>query len=326
MNPGSGGAATVARPATYAIVVHGGAGRWRPGLEQALLQGVEQAAKAGLRLLADGASALDAAVTAVVALEDDPVFNAGTGAVLNFDGEAELDAGVMVGPGLRTGNVACLRRVKNPILVARRVMEDTDHALLAGEGAVRFARALGFADYDPVTPERRADWQRQRTLLAASGNERLPRLQELIERAPGLARGTVGAVALGRDGVIAAATSTGGLALKLAGRVGDTPIPGAGTYACATGGASVTGQGELILRFATAKLTCDLSASGRSPRYAVSETLRRMTATLPGDVGIIALDRYGRIGIGHSTPGMPHAFASANQPKVRARLHAPPSR
>jgi beta-aspartyl-peptidase (threonine type) len=292
-------------------------------LEPALLHGVEEAATVGLRLLADRALALDAAVAAVVSLEDNPVFNAGTGAALNLDGEAELDAGVMFGPDLRSGNVAGLRRVRNPILVARRVLEDTDHVLLAGDGALRFARTLGFADYDPITPERRQDWRRQRALLAASVSDRLPRLRALVERYPGLARGTVGAVALGSDGAIAAATSTGGLALKLAGRVGDTPIPGAGHCACATGGACATGQGELMLRFGTARLTCELSAGGRSPRWAVAEVLRRMATVLPGDVGIIALDRYGRIGVGHSTPGMPHAFASASEPRVRARLSAP---
>lgn len=126
-------------------------------------------------------------MAAVVVLEDDPLFNAGTGSTLNLDGEAEMDAGVMVGQGLRSGNVAALRRMRNPVLVARKVLEETDHVLLAGAGAERIARAMGFAEHDPRTPERLATYRRQREALARLPNAKLPRLHALLQAHPGLA-------------------------------------------------------------------------------------------------------------------------------------------
>src|SRR5262245_11624655 len=139
----------------WAIVVHGGCGRWRPADSAAALRGVRAAARAGGSMLDAGGSALDAVCAAVVVLEDDPLFNAGTGSTLNRDGDAEMDAAVMVGDGLQCGGVAAIRRVRNPVLVARRVMEATPHALLAGRGPPAFARAQGFRDSDPVPREAR---------------------------------------------------------------------------------------------------------------------------------------------------------------------------
>jgi len=301
----------------YAIAVHGGAGTWGGEHEAEALQGVRRAAEAGTAILAGGGSALDAAVAAVVLLEDDPLFNAGTGSALNVDGEAEMDAGVMVGQGLRSGNVACLQRVKNPILVARKVMEETDHVLLAGEGALRFARAMGFADHDPVTPRRLADWQERRKEGA--------RLPQILANHPELAKGTVGAVARDAGGGLAAATSTGGVTLKLAGRVGDTPLPGAGTYATPSAAASATGRGELMMRFLATRAVCDRIAAGRSAQQAVDEVVAEMAASLGPDVGIIALDGNGGIGVAHATPHMPHAFASWYRDGVTARLRVEPA-
>jgi beta-aspartyl-peptidase (threonine type) len=289
----------------YAIVVHGGAGRWSDGPEATVLEGVRGAAAAGLARLAAGESALEAVVAAVCLLEDNPLFNAGTGAALNSEGEAELDAGVMVGEGLRSGNVAALRRVRNPVLVARRVMESTPHVLLAGDGALRFARGQGFEDYDPVTPERRADRQRQ---LATRERDGLPPAATAPE-VESFSRGTVGAVALDTRGVFAAATSTGGLTLKLPGRVGDSPVPGAGNCAGAYGAASATGQGELMLRFGTTRAVCEMLAGGHQAQAAVATVLARMGSLFKGAVGLIAVDRLGRVGIAHNTAGMPHAFA-----------------
>jgi len=253
----------------------------------------------------------------VVVLEDDPLFNAGTGSALNIDGVAEMDAGVMVGQGLCSGNVACLQRVKNPILVARKVMEETDHVLLAGEGALRFARAMGFADHDPITPQRLADWQKRRT-----EGVRLPRI---LDHYPELAKGTVGAVARDAGGGLAAATSTGGLTLKLAGRVGDTPLPGAGNYATPYAAASATGRGELMMCFLATRAVCDRIAAGRSAQQAVDEVVAEMAASLGPDVGIIALDGAGGIGVAHATPHMPHAFASWYESGATARLRVEPS-
>jgi len=301
----------------YAIVIHGGAGTLRADLQDSCLHGVQQAADAGLKILQHGGPALEAVTAAVVSLEDDPAFNAGTGAVLNLEGEAEMDAGVMIGKDLYSGNVACVRRVKNPILLARKVMEETDHVLLAGSGAERFARAMGFADYDPVTARRRAEWQSKRAALLENKHTSL---HDLLERYPGLSRGTVGAVALDVHGDLAAATSTGGVALKLPGRIGDSAVPGAGNYATPLAAASATGQGELMLRYLTTKAVCDEIAAGSSAQAAVDKVLARMVAELGANVGIIALDAHGNIGIGHATPAMTHAYATQTQPQVVAGL------
>jgi beta-aspartyl-peptidase (threonine type) len=309
----------------YAIVVHGGAGRWEQEVEPALLAGVRHAAETGALILADGGTALDAAVAAVVAMEDDPVFNAGTGAALNIDGEAEMDAGVMVGHGLRTGNVGALKRVRNPVLVARKVMEETDHVLLVGEGAQRFARAFGFPDYDPVTAQRLADYREKFGMLrAGAGRGRLLRLQRLVAGRPDLSKGTVGAVVLDQVGGLAAATSTGGVTLKLAGRVGDTPIPGAGNYATPHAAVSATGWGELMLRCLAAKSVCDLVAGGHGAQEGVDEVIARMAAELGREVGFIAVDARGGVGLGHATASMPHAYLREGQGEAVARMRVQP--
>jgi beta-aspartyl-peptidase (threonine type) len=303
----------------FAIVVHGGAGRWKKELEHAVLEGVRRAAEIGAKVLSAGGSALDAAVAAVVELEDNPVFNAGTGSALNIDGEAEMDAGVMVGKGLRTGNVAGIKRVRNPVRVAQKVMEETEHVLLAGEGALRFARAMGFPDYDPVTPERLAHYQKKFSDLKREGG-RPPYLSQTASGHYAPAKDTVGAVALDVHGGLAAATSTGGIPMKLAGRVGDTPIPGAGNYATVRAAASATGQGELMMRFLTTKTVCDLVAAGLSAPQAVVEVLARMATEVGQNAGCIAVDASGAIGIGHLTPLMPHAYVREGRKEVTAAM------
>ncbi len=286
----------------FAIAVHGGAGDWGREPEGPVLAGVEEAARAGVAILAQGGSALDAVVEAVRLLEDNPLFNAGTGSALNAAGEAEMDAAVMIGSHLACGSVACLRRVRNPVLVARRVLEEGRHVLLAGEGALAFARRCGFPDYDPVTPEQRERWAR-------SGQE---------TPAPG----TVGAVALDETGELAAATSTGGTFLKAPGRVGDSPIPGAGTYATSWAAVSATGRGELMLRLCAAKSVCDAVRSGRSAAQAVRQVLDEMAMHLGTDAGFIALDRNGNPGVQHLTRAMPHAVATRGRPEPVARMGA----
>lgn len=289
-----------------ALIVHGGAGNWDVERETLVLEGVKRAVHTGIAILHSAGSALDAATAAVVVLEDDRNFNAGTGSTLNVEGEAEMDACVMDGSLLRAGAVACLSRVKNPILVARKVMEQTEHVMLSGEGAKRFARALGFADYDPITAERRGDYRKKRKLLS---NAKMPLAHcELLSAHPELGGGTVGAIALDKQGNCAAATSTGGVSLKLCGRVGDTPIPGAGTYATLQAAASATGNGEFVMRHLTTKTVCDLIASGATAKQATARALAEMAAQPGSNVGIIAVDACGMIGIGHRTEAMPHAF------------------
>lgn len=289
-----------------AIVVHGGAGRWEETERAGALAGVRRAAASGWRILQAGGTALDAAIAAVVALEDDPLFNAGTGAVLNADGEVELDAGVMAGDTLAAGGVACIRRVRNPVLVARRVMEATDCVLLAGDAATAFAREQGFADYDPLTRRRRTRWAAARS--GAQADDAVP--------------GTVGAVALDASGRLAAATSTGGRELKRAGRVGDSPIPGAGNYATAQAAVSATGWGEFMLRMATAKAIGTRIEGGEHPERAATAVLRDMERLFGKPIGVICLDARGAIGIVHGTAGMPHAWRASGDGEVGARFSA----
>jgi L-asparaginase / beta-aspartyl-peptidase len=283
-----------------AILVHGGAGRWAPGDHVPAVAGVARAAAVAWRALHDGGSALDAVTEAVVALEDDPLFNAGTGSVLNAEGEVEMDASVMAGDTLAAGGVACLRRVRNPVLVARRVLEATDCVLLAGPAATAFAREQGFGDYDPGLP---------RGLRAAQGV------------------GTVGAVALDAQGRLAAATSTGGRMGKRVGRVGDSPIPGAGNYASAHAAVSATGWGEQMLRYVTAKDVAERIARGAEPAGALRAALDDMVRRFGEPIGAIAIDASGNLGAVHGTEAMPHAWRRSGEPGVTAqfvagRIHA----
>jgi beta-aspartyl-peptidase (threonine type) len=308
----------------YSMLIHGGAGDWPPEDEPAALAGMRRALEAGDRLLAAGADAVDAVVSAVVVLEDDPVFNAGTGACLNLDGEVELDASVMAGADMRCGGVAALKRVRNPVLVARKVMEETDHCLLAGEGARAFARAAGFADHDPVTERALARYDERLRALRGDGPTNLPRLRARLRNQHGIGGGTVGAVALDASGRLAAATSTGGISLKLPGRVGDTPIPGAGNYASPHAAASATGHGELILRTLATRTLCDLIADGRTAGEAVEAMLARLAGDLPAGVGFIALDRAGGMGVAHDTADMPHGWFRQGQAEVSLRMRLSP--
>ncbi|MGE5616803.1 MAG: isoaspartyl peptidase/L-asparaginase [Bacillota bacterium] len=194
---------------TPALIAHGGAGNWRPGSEEEAVEGMRKAVEAGRAVLRSGGSSLDAVCATVVALEDDPIFNAGTGAVLNFDGFCELDASVMESSGAGVGAVSGLQRVKNPVLVARKVMEETDHVMLTGEGAQRFARVMGFPDHDPITPARRADWLDKRNRVDEILGKHALKMRRFLKQHPEYAGVTVCAAAVDARGVLAAATSTG---------------------------------------------------------------------------------------------------------------------
>lgn len=305
--------------AKFAIVTHGGAGLWKIEEAPALLPGMEAATRAGLDILSAGGSAVDAVAAVVAALEDNPLFNAGTGSALNLAGEIEMDAAVMAGEGLRCGSVGALRGVRNPILVARKVMEKTDHVLLAGEGAQRFAREMGFADHDGRTPKRLADYRQQLAELRQGQSDGFPRLPELLARHPSLSGGTVGAVARDASGGLAAATSTGGITLKLPGRIGDSAIPGAGNYATPRAAASATGHGETIMRYLATKVLCDLIGSGCAVQEATEKILGLMRGEQRG-AGVIAVDVQGEIGVAHNTPYMPHAFFIEGRDRIVARM------
>ncbi len=274
------------------IVVHGGAGRVAPELEEAVLEGVAAARDRGWRVLAGGGSAVEAAVAAVAYLEDHPLFNAGTGSALNRQGFVEADAAVMDGATLGFGGVAGVRDVKNPIRLAREVL-DAEPVLLAGEGASLFARERGIPAYDPaaLVTERALERWREARRRKVRGS------------------GTVGAVALDARGRLAAATSTGGLVDKPVGRVGDTPLVGAGTYAEAgLGAASATGEGEYLARALVAfRAVAGLAELG--PEAAARRALER-ARTLGGEGGLILLATDGRFAAVHTSPQMSHAWRS----------------
>jgi len=292
-----------------AIIVHGGAGTIRKEERiPKVLEGVKEAVLAGWRELRRG-SALDAVEEAVKTLEDNPLFNAGTGSVLTLDGRVEMDAAIMRGKTLDAGAVAGIWGVKNPISVARKVMEKTDHVLLIGEGAVKFARLLGFEEYDPRTEERLKRWEELRRKLIERGEARhWKKLNELIREYPEVLKSTVGAVAFDGEEVVAG-TSTGGVFLKMFGRVGDTPLIGAGTYANEVAGASCTGLGEVAIKLALAKSATDFVRLGMDAQAASEAAISLATKYFGKDtMGIIMVDANGNVGFAKNTRHMSHAF------------------
>ncbi len=310
---------------TIALIVHGGAGSWRPGADADAIAGTTRAVEAGRTILQSGGSALDAACAAAVILENDPVFNAGTGAVLNYDGYVEFDACVMVSDRAQIGSVSALQRVKNPIMVARQVMEETDHVMLSGEGALRFARVMGHADHDPITPARLADWQNKKaTLDIGVGKDAKGslKIREFLSKHPEYAGGTIGAVALDSHGALCAATSTGGVTLKLPGRVGDTPLPGAGTYANAFAASSATGTGEYVIRSLSCRAISEGVEKGKSLDAAIADVLAQMERDFDADVGFIGIDANGNAFANHSTAHLPHAYFTDSS-EIVARMHIP---
>ena len=290
----------------FAIAIHGGAGTLSRAetsseQEQAYLRGLESALDAGFALLEKGASSLDAVTAAVVLLEDNPLFNAGRGAVLTRDGLAELDASIMDGGTLAAGAVCGLRHIRNPIELARQVMERSPHVMLVGEGAEEFARSQGtelVSNEYFRTPIRQK--QLHRLLQGAAEKE-----NDLLAHRAGETTGTVGAVALDARGNVAAATSTGGMTGKRWGRVGDSPIIGAGTYASNAGCAvSATGHGEYFIRTVLAH---DISAQMQYARLSLAEsarsTLARMKA-LGGNGGVVAIAPTGEMVLEFNSEGM----------------------
>lgn len=279
----------MARPV---VLAHGGAGSPSGNRD-----GPERAARRGLDVLLAGGSALDAVLAATVDLEDDPRFNAGTGSNLRLDGHTiEMDAGVMTSDG-RSGAVACVPAVKNPILVAAAVRERTNHVLLCGEGALSFARRLGFGWHDPLTERAREKLAKARRALGGTGGDdpEMEKWRKLdlaaiwnFDRDVAQAlTDTVGAVARDASGRFAATASTGGTVLMLRGRVGDSPIVGAGFYAGPAGAVACTGIGEEIVRRFAAKIVYDLLADGVS----AADAARRGVASFPAnvDAGILVV-------------------------------------
>ena len=266
-----------------ALVVHGGAGKFRPEHEALAKKGCKAALDLGRKLLKKGAPAIDVVEAVVQLLEDDPAFDAGRGSFPNRNGDVEMDAILVDGTTKNFGSVAAIRSVAHPIAVARAVMERTEHCMLVGEGALEFAEAQGF--------------------------ERISEEQLAGEAVSGPDHGTVGAVALDKDGHLAAATSTGGTAEKMAGRVGDSPLIGCGAIAddavCA---AAATGSGEHLMRVQMARTVWDIIRAGAAPQQAAAEAVRRLYDAVKGQGGIICVGRDGRVGIAFNTTHLAVAY------------------
>jgi beta-aspartyl-peptidase (threonine type) len=275
-----------------AIVVHGGAGQRDAATDPARTAAVDAAAAAGFAVLTAGGSSLDAVVAAVTRLEDDPRFNAGFGSVLTADGTVECDASIMSGADLRAGAVAVVRGVANPIRLAAAVMDEGREVFLVGAPAEALARRRGLRVVAPealVTDEARERWQVRR---AGPGE-------------------TVGAVACDAGGHVASATSTGGVAHQRAGRVGDSAVIGAGTYADdLLGAGSATGPGEAIIRIGLVRVALAALAAGADPATAGREALATLGARVGATAGIILVDSRGHIGVAHTTAAMPAAWRS----------------
>ncbi len=283
-----------------ALILHGGAGAPAPDLHDARAQGLRRAFEAAWTILRQDGSAVEAVVRATVALENDPVFNAGVGSCLNQEGNVEVDASLMDGSTLRAGAVGAVRNLRNPILLARAVMEAGRHVFLVSDGAERFARA------QRVPTATRAELVTERQL------RRWQAAQTAGEP------GTVGAVALDKAGHLAAATSTGGIFNKLPGRVGDSAVIGAGTYADDTLGAgSATGDGEAIIRTTLTRTALELLRDGRDPIQAAQVAVDLLRNRTGSEAGLILIDPLGRVGYVYNTPTMSVAFLAGDTLMIR---------
>lgn len=308
---------TLTRRVSWSLAIHGGAGiidrgDLTPEKDRAYRGAIAQALEAGKAVLEHGGSALDATQAALIILEDNPLFNAGRGAAIAADGNVYLDAAIMDGANQRAGAVAALTTTKNPILAARAVMDHSRHVFMAGAGADQFARTQGLVQMDPSyfhTPEREQmlqEWRRD----------------QHAQLDPTHMYGTVGAVALDQDGHLAAATSTGGLTGKEWGRIGDSPIIGAGTYArdgdCAV---SATGTGEFFIRDSAARQVCDRVRWNHQTIDAAAHDTIMSVGAIGGDGGLIAMDASGTVSFAINDLGMYRGTVSSSQPQTRTAIY-----
>lgn len=312
----------------YVLVIHGGAGtilksQMTPAREKAYTNALDTALQKGSAILQAGGSALDAVEACVRYMEDNPLFNAGKGAVFTNEGKNELDAAIMDGKTLAAGSVAGVTTIRNPISAARAVMEKSPHVMMTGRGAEQFAQQQGLEIVDPSYFYTEDRWRGlQRTKLQDSLWQRA----DTLKKATGLKQpenrddkyGTVGAVALDRQGNLAAATSTGGMTNKKFGRIGDAPVIGAGTYANnRTAALSGTGWGEFYIRLVLAKTISDMMEFGRfSLQQAADELVMKRLPALGGDGGLIAVDKDGNITMPFCTEGMYRGYVKEGEQRV----------
>jgi beta-aspartyl-peptidase (threonine type) len=311
----------------FALVIHGGAGtilksQMTPEKEKLYMQGLNDALTTGNDVLAKGGTALDAVVAAIKVLEDNPLFNAGKGAVFTNEGKNEMDAAIMDGSNLKAGSVAGVTTIRNPITAARAVMDKSEHVMMTGKGAEKFAQQSGCTIVDPsyfFTQERWDALQKAKaedstkTFLDHDSSKSLLKQPDNRD----YKYGTVGCVALDIYGNLAAGTSTGGMTNKKFGRVGDAPIIGAGTYANnATCAISCTGWGEFYIRLVMAKTISDrMELAHQSLKDASDEMIMKQLGALGGDGGMIAIDKNGNIAMPFNTEGMYRAYMTSEGKK-----------
>jgi L-asparaginase / beta-aspartyl-peptidase len=290
------------------LVVHGGAWAIPDDVVEPHLAGVQNALSAGWRVLSGQGSALDAVEEAVVVMEDDESFDAGRGSFLNREGKVQLDALIMDGASLRAGGLGCVEHLRNPVRVARKILSESPHVYFVAEGAERFAAEHGVPlckNEDLIIPR---EIERLRRFQAHAQEEK-PNLF-----APSISHDTVGAIALDRDGNLAAATSTGGTLGKAPGRLGDSSLIGCGCYADNKSAAvSTTGWGEPIMKLVLAKWAADRVAAGNLPEWVAAEAIHYLESRVDGHGGIILLDAKGRLGIAHNTPRMAWALKTSSE-------------
>lgn len=295
------------------FIIHGGAGVIKKGSlsperEKEYTDKLREALLAGYKALQAGKTSLDAVEIAIRILEDSPLFNAGKGAVFTNDGKNELDASIMDGKTLGAGAVAGIHRVKNPITLARAVMEKSEHVMMIGDGAEKFAAEQKIELVDPKYFWTQPRWDSLQRILKEEADKK--KTGQLAREEPYNKFGTVGAVALDKNGNLAAGTSTGGMTNKKYGRVGDAPIIGAGTYAnnnsCAV---SATGWGEYFIRLGVARDICSQIEYRALPiQQAADVVIKQKLQALGGDGGVIAMDKFGYLGISFNSEGMYRAY------------------
>jgi beta-aspartyl-peptidase (threonine type) len=299
-------------PGPITLVIHGGAGTIKrenmtPEREKAYRDALNQALEAGFTVLENGGKSLDAVMEAIKIMEDSPLFNAGKGAVFTNEGKNELDASIMDGSNLMAGAVAGVTTIKNPITAANAVMTKSEHVMMVGPGAERFAEEQGLEIVDPSYFFDSLRWEQLQNAKENEGNKAAALIDPYTKDKK---YGTVGCVALDRYGNIAAGTSTGGMTNKRYGRVGDAPIIGAGTYANnATCGVSATGHGEYFIRLAVARDIASLMEyKDYSLQQAADTVIHQKLQKLGGDGGIVALDRQGNVSMTFNSEGMYRGF------------------
>lgn len=300
------------------VIVHGGAWAVPEILWDKSVAGVKTAALHGYQVLKDGGSVVDVAEAAVISLEDNPVFDAGTGSVLTFDEQVEMDAIIMNGATMQAGAVAAIRNIPNPVKVARLIMEKTPHVMLAGEGANKFASQYGINEVDkdllitPYAKEELAEYKKYTNTVYCLFNK--------IDHANPVGHDTVGCAVVDQKGHTACATSTGGITAKMPGRVGDSPIIGAGGYADdEVGAVSTTGCGEAIMKACLARHIALVMETGQDVVTAIKTGLNHMESRINGFGGAIAVSSKGDVGMQFSTPRMPWAYVQ--QGKLHYGIH-----